>query len=72
MKSKVEFNVHDWINEAFRAGIFVRVNSNGDLALDVADASPQDTQELLDRLSGHSEDVILHMPKPDSDTKYMN
>ena len=53
-------------------GIFPRVNANGDLALDVVNASPEDTETLLSQLSGNSEDVILRMPKPDSDQQYLN
>jgi hypothetical protein len=53
------FNAIEWIGDAFRAGIFPRVNANGDLSLNVIDATPEDTEALLARLSGHSEDVIL-------------
>lgn len=66
------FDAARWIASAFRAGIFPRVNANGDLALDVIHASPEDTQKLLAELCGHSEDVILQMPKPDSDRIYLN
>ena len=66
------FNAVEWIADAFRAGIFPRVNANGDLSLNVIDATPEDTEALLARLSGHSEDVILQMPRPDSDYIYMN
>jgi hypothetical protein len=66
------FNAVEWIGDAFRAGIFPRVNANGDLSLNVIDATPEDTEALLARLSGHSEDVILQMPRPDSDFIYMN
>jgi len=65
------FDAASWICDAFNAGIFPRVNANGDLSLNVMDASPEDTEELLARLSGNSEDVILHMPRPDSDHIYM-
>jgi hypothetical protein len=61
-----------WISDAFRAGIFPRVNANGDLSLNVMDATAEDTETLLALLSGNSEDVILHMPRPDSDLLYMN
>ena len=54
--SSSAFDAAQWITEAFNAGIFPRVNANGDLALDVVNADPQDTQRLLDRLIGHSED----------------
>ena len=67
-----DFDAAKWIAEAFRAGIFPRVNANGDLSLNVLDASPEDTEILLARLSGHSEDVILQMPRPDSDLIYVN
>jgi len=67
-----DFNPVSWICDAFNAGIFPRVNANGDLSLNVMDASPEDTEELLARLSGNSEDVILHMPRPDSDQIYVN
>jgi len=70
--SNPDFDAAAWIAEAFNAGIFPRVNANGDLALDVVNANPEDTQRLLDRLIGHSEDVILQMPKPDSDVLYVN
>jgi hypothetical protein len=66
------FNAIEWIGDAFRAGIFPRVNANGDLSLNVIDATPEDTEALLARLSGHSEDVILQMPRPDSDHIYIN
>lgn len=66
------FDAARWITDAFRAGIFARVNSNGDLALDVVNACPKETEELLSRLSGNSEAVILQMPKPDSDVLYLN
>ena len=66
------FDAATWIFDAFSAGIFPRVNANGDLSLNVMDASPEDTEELLARLSGNSEDVILFMPRPDSDRIYMN
>jgi hypothetical protein len=72
MPSQNSFNAPRWISDAFRAGIFARVNSNGDLALDVVNACPKATEELLGRLSGNSEEVILHMPKPDSDVFYVN
>ena len=72
MPSQTSFNAVRWISDAFRAGIFARVNSNGDLALDVVNACPKETEELLGRLSGNSEEVILHMPKPDSDVFYVN
>jgi hypothetical protein len=67
-----DFDAARWIASAFRVGIFPRVNANGDLALDVVHASPEDTQKLLAELCGHSEDVILQMPKPDSDRIYLN
>jgi hypothetical protein len=66
------FNASMWISDAFRAGIFPRVNANGDLSLNVMDATAEDTETLLALLSGNSEDVILHMPRPDSDLLYMN
>ena len=66
------FDAAQWIADAFRAGIFPRVNANGDLSLNVIDASPEDTEALLARLSGHSEDVILQMPRPDSDQIFIN
>ena len=66
------FNAIEWIGDAFRAGIFPRVNANGDLSLNVIDATPEDTEALLARLSGNSEDVILQMPRPDSDYIYVN
>jgi hypothetical protein len=66
------FNAQMWISDAFRAGIFPRVNANGDLSLNVMDATAEDTETLLALLSGNSEDVILHMPRPDSDLLYMN
>ena len=66
------FNAGSWIADAFRAGIFPRVNANGDLSLNVIDATPEDTELLLSRLNGHSEDVILQMPRPDSDMIYVN
>lgn len=66
------FDPARWIVDAFRAGIFARVNANGDLALDVVNACPKQTEELLGRLSGNSEAVILQMPKPDSDVLYLN
>ncbi len=72
MNVTTNFDASRWIAEAFRAGIFPRVNANGDLALDVVNASPADTELLLDQLSGNSEDVILRMPKPDSDQQYLN
>ena len=65
------FDAVSWICDAFSAGIFPRVNANGDLSLNVMDASPEATEELLARLSGNSEDVILHMPRPDSDHIYL-
>jgi len=68
----MNFDAPTWISDAFRAGIFPRVNANGDLSLNVMDATPEDTETLLSRLSGNSEDVILHMPRPDSDLFYMN
>jgi hypothetical protein len=66
------FDAAQWIADAFRAGIFPRVNANGDLSLNVLDATPEDTEALLARLSGHSEDVILQMPRPDTDQIYQN
>ncbi len=72
MSKQTTFDPVSWISDAFRAGIFPRVSASGDLSLNVVDASPEDTQELLSRLSGHSEDVILQMPKPDSDHPYLN
>ena len=66
------FDAPKWISDAFRVGIFPRVNANGDLSLDVMDATAEDTETLLALLSGNSEDVILHMPRPDSDVFYMN
>ncbi len=66
-----KFDAADWITDAFRAGIFLRVNASGDLSLNVTEASPEETQVLLERLQGHSEDVILQMPKPDSDQFYL-
>ncbi len=71
MPAQNMFNATSWITDAFRAGIFPRVNANGDLSLDVAYASPEDTQRLLGMLNGHSEDVILRLPKPDSDCFYL-
>ena len=72
MSGQNTFNAARWISDAFRAGIFARVNANGDLALDVVNACPKATEELLSRLSGNSEAVILQMPKPDSDVLYIN
>ncbi|NIA67610.1 hypothetical protein HBA54_03305 [Pelagibius litoralis] len=72
MKAYDSFDPTRWIVDAFRAGIFARVNANGDLALDVVNACPKQTEELLGRLSGNSESVILQMPKPDSDVLYLN
>ena len=72
MKETRRFNAAEWIADAFEAGIFPRVNANGDLSLNVIDATPEDTEILLARLSGHSEDVILQMPRPDSDFIYLN
>jgi len=72
MTSRDTFDAARWICDAFNAGIFARVNSNGDLALDVVNACPKATEELLSRLSGNSEAVILQMPKPDSDVVYIN
>jgi hypothetical protein len=72
MSDRSAFDAARWITDAFRAGIFARVNANGDLALDVVNACPKATEELLGRLSGHSEAVILQMPKPDSDVVYIN
>ena len=72
MASENSFDAARWIVDAFQAGIFARVNANGDLALDVVDACPKATEELLSRLSGNSEAVILQMPKPDSDVFYIN
>lgn len=72
MSDRNMFDAVRWISDAFRAGIFARVNANGDLALDVVNACPRATEELLGRLSGNSEAVILQMPKPDSDVFYMN
>lgn len=72
MDSHTSFDPARWIADAFRAGIFARVNANGDLALDVVNACPKRTEELLGRLSGNSEAVILQMPKPDSDVLYLN
>lgn len=72
MSDRTAFDAARWISDAFRAGIFARVNANGDLALDVVNACPRATEELLCRLSGNSEAVILHMPKPDSDVLYLN
>jgi len=72
MSDRNMFDAARWISDAFRAGIFARVNSNGDLALDVVHACPRATEELLGRLSGNSEAVILQMPKPDSDVFYVN
>ena len=72
MVERVAFDAVEWIADAFRAGIFPRVNASGDLSLNVIDATPEDTEALLARLSGHSEDVILQMPRPDSDFIYMN
>ncbi|HIP77929.1 MAG TPA: hypothetical protein EYH07_05660 [Kiloniellaceae bacterium] len=72
MKAQQSFDPAQWIADAFRAGIFARVNANGDLALDVVNACPRQTEELLGRLSGNSEAVILQMPKPDSDVLYLN
>lgn len=72
MTSRDTFDAARWIFDAFNAGIFARVNSNGDLALDVVNACPRATEELLSRLSGNSEAVILQMPKPDSDVIYVN
>ncbi|MEQ8356979.1 MAG: hypothetical protein RH942_15685 [Kiloniellaceae bacterium] len=72
MSSPNFFDAARWISDAFNAGIFARVNANGDLALDVVDACPKATEELLSRLSGNSEAVILQMPKPDSDVLYIN
>ena len=66
------FDAASWIADAFRAGIFPRVNANGDLSLNVIDATPEDTELLLARLNGHSEDVILQIPRPDSDMIYVN
>ena len=72
MISQNTFDAARWISDAFRAGIFARENANGDLALDVVNACPKATEELLSRLSGNSEAVILQMPKPDSDVLYVN
>ena len=72
MSDRNFFDAARWISDAFRAGIFARVNSNGDLALDVVNACPRATEELLSRLSGNSESVILTLPKPDSDVFYVN
>ncbi len=72
MTSQNIFDPARWILDAFQAGIFARVNANGDLALDVVNACPKATEELLSRLSGNSEAVILQMPKPDSDVLYLN
>lgn len=72
MESYIVFDAAEWIADAFRAGIFPRVNANGDLSLNVLDASPEDTEALLARLSGHSEDVILQMPRPDTDQIFIN
>mgnify|MGYP003700781431 CR=1 FL=1 len=72
MTSQNTFDPARWILDAFQAGIFARVNANGDLALDVVNACPKATEELLSRLSGNSEAVILQMPKPDSDVFYIN
>ncbi|MEQ9608777.1 MAG: hypothetical protein RLN99_14030 [Kiloniellaceae bacterium] len=72
MSDRNFFDAARWISDAFRAGIFARVNSNGDLALDVVNACPRATEELLSRLSGNSESVILTLPKPDSDVLYVN
>ena len=72
MTSHNSFDAARWIADAFQAGIFARVNANGDLALDVVNACPKATEELLSRLSGNSEAVILQMPKPDSDVLYVN
>ena len=41
------FNAPMWISDAFRAGIFPRVNANGDLSLNVMDATAEDTETLL-------------------------
>lgn len=71
MSDRNVFDAARWISDAFRAGIFARVNASGDLALDVVNACPKATEELLGRLSGNSEAVILHMPKPDSDVFYI-
>ena len=62
MPSQDCFDASIWIADAFRSGIFPRVNANGDLSLDVAYASPEDTRRLLSMLNGHSEDVILRLP----------
>ncbi len=72
MSTPTFFDAARWISDAFSAGIFARVNANGDLALDVVNACPKATEELLSRLSGNSEAVILQMPKPDSDVLYIN
>lgn len=72
MSTQQTFDAARWISDAFSAGIFARVNANGDLALDVVNACPKATEELLGRLSGNSEAVILQMPKPDSDVLYIN
>ncbi len=72
MHITTNFDATRWIADAFRVGIFPRVNANGDLALDVVNASPADTETLLGQLNGNSEDVILRMPKPDSDQQYLN
>ena len=72
MENYSVFDAAEWIADAFRAGIFPRVNANGDLSLNVLDASPEDTEALLARLSGHSEDVILQMPRPDTDQIFVN
>ena len=72
MNQAIQFDATRWIVDAFTAGIFPRVNANGDLSLNVIDATPEDTKTLLARLSGHSEDVILQMPRPDSDALYLN
>src|SRR3546814_10460850 len=72
MSDRYIFDAARWISDAFRAGMFARVNSNGDLALDVVNACPKATEELLGRLSGNSEALILQMPKPESNVHYVN
>ena len=47
MVARNSFNAIEWIGDAFRAGIFPRVNANGDLSLNVIDATPEDTEALL-------------------------
>src|SRR3546814_17099315 len=71
MSDRYYFDAARWISDAFQAGIFARVNSNGDLALDVVNACPKATEELLGRLRGHPDAVILPMPKPDREVPYL-